>query len=149
MRAVVQRVSAAHVQAGGTELGRIESGLMVLIAVGKEDTEEDVYYLSRKIVQLRIFEDDAGKMNNSVLDVGGEILIVSQFTLFGDCRKGNRPSFTDAAHPDAAEKLYNRMLETIREQGVQVQTGQFQARMQIQLVNEGPVTLILDSKKGF
>jgi len=149
MRAVVQRVSGAHVREGGASLGRIGPGLMVLLAVGREDTEEDVSYLSRKIVQLRIFEDDTGKMNLSVQDIGGRILIVSEFTLFGDCRNGNRPSFIDAAPPEPAEKLFSRMLQAIREHGVPVETGRFQARMQIQLFNEGPVTIILDSKKEF
>lgn len=147
MRAVVQRVSQAEVREGDELLAAIGPGLVVLLAVGREDKREDAFYLSKKIVQLRIFEDDAGKMNLSVQDIGGEILVVSQFTLFGECRKGNRPSFVEAAPPDTAQELFAVTLERLREFGLPVANGRFQARMQVQLVNEGPVTLILDSRK--
>lgn len=147
VRAVVQRVSRAEVRVETESLAAIGPGLLVLLAVGKDDSEADAEYLARKIIQLRIFEDAAGKMNLSVRDLEGEILLVSQFTLYGDCRKGNRPSFFEAAPPALAQELIKKTTEKIRKEGVRVSCGRFQTRMQVHLVNEGPVTLFLDSRK--
>ena len=130
-------------------MGEIEWGFLVLLGVGKEDQEEDADYLAAKIPQLRVFGDDEGKFNLSLLDIGGAILVVSQFTLFGDCRKGRRPSFTDAAEPQQAQELYDRFVAKLQESDIPVATGEFQARMVVALVNDGPVTLLLDSKKLF
>lgn len=149
MRAVVQRVREARVSIKGHIVGEIKRGLLVLLGVGKEDQEEDADYLAAKIPQLRVFEDDEGRFNLSLLDIGGEILVVSQFTLFGDCRKGRRPSFTDAAEPQRAEKLYQRFVANLKKNDIPIATGEFQARMAVELVNDGPVTLLLDSKKLF
>ncbi|MCD2434829.1 D-tyrosyl-tRNA(Tyr) deacylase [Acidaminococcus sp. NSJ-142] len=149
MRAVVQRVTRASVTVEGREIGAIGPGLMVLLGVEKEDTEKDAAYLAEKITGLRIFEDENDKMNLSLLQSGGSLLLVSQFTLLGDVRHGRRPSFTQAALPDAARELYEKTAELIRSQGVTVATGQFQAHMQVELVNDGPVTLLLDSRKTF
>ena len=146
MRVVLQRSKAAKVVVAGETIGEIESGLVLLVGVTHGDTAEDAAYLAEKIVNLRIFEDENGKMNHSVLDVGGSILSVSQFTLYGDCRKGRRPNFMDAARPEEAEVLYERFNEEIRKRGVHTETGQFGAMMDVQLINDGPVTLILESK---
>ncbi len=143
MRAVVQRVQRSRVEVDGNLVGEIGIGLLVFLGVGQGDDETAVRYLSEKIPQLRIFSDEAGKMNRSVCDVGGEILIVSQFTLYGDCRKGRRPSFTDAAPPEEADRLYRLFCQLVSHQ-VPVKTGVFQADMQVHLVNDGPVTLILE-----
>ncbi len=147
MRGVVQRVLEAHVKVDEEIVGQIERGLVVLLGVAEGDTEIDLKYLVEKTVNLRIFEDDDGKMNRSLLDTGGSILAISQFTLLGDCRKGRRPSFIGAAKPDEANQLYEQFVERIREQGVHVETGIFQADMKVHLVNDGPVTLVLDSTK--
>lgn len=147
MRGVVQRVLEAHVKVDGQIVGQIEQGLVVLLGVAEGDTEVDLKYLVEKTIHLRIFEDDDGKMNRSVLDVGGSILAISQFTLLGDCRKGRRPSFITAAKPEEANALYEEYVRRIREQGVTVETGIFQADMKVHLVNDGPVTLVLDSSK--
>lgn len=149
MRAVVQRVRSASVSVDDHVVGEIGKGLLVLLGVGKDDSEEDVRYLSEKIVNLRIFDDDQGKMNLSLLDVGGGMLVVSQFTLYGDCRRGRRPSYSDSAPPDIARALYERFVETVKEYGLDVQTGVFAAKMLVKLENDGPVTLLLDSKKVF
>lgn len=149
MRAVVQRVAEAWVTVHGQEVARIGQGLLVLLGVGREDTEEDADYLAAKVANLRIFEDAEGKLNRCLLEVGGAALVVSNFTLYGDCRKGRRPSFTDAAPPEQAERLYRKFCEALSRQGVAVQTGVFQAHMQVGLVNDGPVTLLLDSKRQF
>jgi D-tyrosyl-tRNA(Tyr) deacylase len=149
MRAVVQRVREAQVAIEGQIVGEIEQGLLVLLGVGKDDSEADADYLAAKIPQLRVFEDEEGKFNLSLLDIRGAILVVSQFTLFGDCRKGRRPSFTDAAEPQRAQKLYHRFIAKLKENQITVATGEFQARMAVELVNDGPVTLLLDSKKLF
>jgi D-tyrosyl-tRNA(Tyr) deacylase len=149
MRAVVQRVSRARVTVNGRIAGEIALGLLVLLGVGREDTESDVNYLAEKIVGLRIFADADEKMNLSVVDVGGSVLVVSQFTLYGDLRKGRRPSFDAAAAPDAAQKLYELFVERIRSAGLRCETGRFQQVMQVELVNEGPVTVLLDSGKNF
>lgn len=149
MRAVVQRVSRASVTVDGEIVGRIERGLLVLLGVTHADSEAAADYLAEKIAGLRVFEDDAGKMNLSVVDVGGSILAVSQFTLYGDARKGKRPSFDDAARPEQARKLYERFVERIRTLGLVCETGRFQEMMQVELVNEGPVTILLDSEKTF
>jgi len=149
MRAVVQRVSAARVVIEGREYSRIASGMLVLLGVEKDDTAEDAEALARRIVELRIFEDDAGKMNRSIADVRGEMLVVSQFTLLGDCRKGRRPSFDPAAPLDLAKSLYQRFVNEIDGLGVPVATGVFQAMMDVELTNQGPVTFILDSRKRF
>jgi D-aminoacyl-tRNA deacylase len=149
MRAVVQRVSRASVTVDGELVGRIERGLLVLLGVTHADSEAAADYLAEKIAGLRVFEDDAGKMNLSVVDVGGSILAVSQFTLYGDVRKGKRPSFDDAARPEQARKLYERFVERIRTLGLVCETGRFQEMMQVELVNEGPVTILLDSEKTF
>lgn len=149
MRAVVQRVSRAQVRAEGSLAGDIGRGLAVLLGVGREDGEEDARQLADKVSALRIFEDGAGKMNLSVADVGGGVLVVSQFTLYGDARKGNRPGFTDAAPPEAANALYERFCALVREKGIPVKTGVFRASMELELVNEGPVTILLDSKRLF
>ncbi len=143
MRAVVQRVQSSRVEVDGNLVGEIGIGLLVFLGVGQGDDETAVRYLSEKIPQLRIFSDEAGKMNRSVCDVGGEILIVSQFTLYGDCRKGRRPSFTDAAPPEEADRLYRLFCQWVSHQAP-VKTGVFQADMQVHLVNDGPVTLILE-----
>lgn len=149
MRAVVQRVSRAKVTVNGETTGEIGRGIVVLLGVGQDDTEKDIRYLSDKIINLRIFEDENGKMNVSLLDVKGEMLIVSQFTLYGDCRKGKRPSFDKAARPEIAEALYEGFVQACREYGIKVETGKFQAMMTVEIHNEGPVTLLLDSKKEF
>jgi len=145
MRAVVQRVSEASVRVETDVVGRIGRGLLVLLGVSTTDTEKDVDYLSEKIAHLRIFEDPDGKLNRSLLEVGGEMLVVSQFTLLGDCRKGRRPSFTAAAEPGHAARLYEHFVRQTARRGVPVQTGRFQALMAVSLVNDGPVTLVLDS----
>jgi D-aminoacyl-tRNA deacylase len=149
MRAVVQRVSRAKVTVDGWIAGEIGLGLLVLLGVGREDAEPDVSYLAEKIAGLRIFEDSEGKMNRSVVDVGGSVLAVSQFTLYGDVRRGKRPSFDDAAPPEAARRLYELFVERIRAAGLRCETGRFQEMMQVELVNEGPVTILLDSGKSF
>jgi D-aminoacyl-tRNA deacylase len=149
MRAVVQRVSRAKVSVNGVVSGEIGLGLLVLLGVGHPDTESDVNYLAEKIAGLRIFGDEDGKMNRSVRDVGGSVLAVSQFTLYGDLRRGKRPSFDDAAPPDRARRLYDLFVERIRTAGLPCETGRFQEMMQVELVNEGPVTILLDSGKAF
>jgi D-tyrosyl-tRNA(Tyr) deacylase len=149
MRAVVQRVSSAAVRTGDQLLGSIGQGLLILLAVGENDGDEDVAYLAKKTLNLRIFEDAEGKMNRSVQDIRGGVLVVSQFTLYGDCRKGNRPSFVDAARPEKAEHLVGVFLEAIRKSGLEIASGRFQAMMDVSLVNQGPVTVLLDSKREF
>jgi len=149
MRACVQRVCCASVTVDAETVGEIGPGLVVLLGVADGDTEADVRYLADKIASLRIFEDDAGKMNLSVQEIGGAMLVVSQFTLLGDCRKGRRPSFIQAAPPESAEQLYETFVAAIQTQGIQVATGTFRAMMQVSLVNDGPVTMLLDSKKLF
>jgi len=146
MKVVLQRSKAASVTVDGETVGAIRSGLVLLVGVTHGDTEADARKLADKVAGLRIFEDDAGKMNLSVRDKGGEILSVSQFTLYGDCRSGRRPSFTEAARPELAEPLYERFNACLREAGLTVATGRFGAMMEVALVNDGPVTLILDSK---
>jgi len=150
MRAVIQRVSEASVTVLGEVVGKVGPGLMVLIAAGQEDTDKDATVLAAKIANLRIFSDDEGKMNLSVLDIGGEVLGVSQFTLFGDTRKGRRPSFVSAMEPTEANRLYERVITGLRSAGVaKVATGIFRAEMSVALVNDGPVTLLIDTKKAF
>jgi D-tyrosyl-tRNA(Tyr) deacylase len=146
MRAVVQRVKESSVTVDGRVISRIGPGILVLLGVSETDERADVEFLSEKIVHLRIFEDDNGKMNRSLIDTQGEMLVVSQFTLLGDCRKGRRPSYIHAAAPEKAEPLYEVFVEKVREKGIPVQTGQFRAMMDVSLINNGPVTLILDSK---
>ncbi len=145
MRAVVQRVTSARVEVDGTIVGEIGAGLLVLLGVGKPDTAADADYLAEKIVGLRIFSDGAGKMNLSLLDIGKELLAVSQFTLYGDCRKGRRPSFDHAAPAEQARGLYEHFVAAVRRLGVRVETGVFQADMAVSLVNDGPVTLVVES----
>ena len=147
MRCVVQRVTEAGVTVAGETIGKIGQGFMVLIGVSVQDGDKGVKYMAGKVPNLRIFEDDEGKMNRSLKDVGGSILAVSQFTLYGDARGGRRPSFTEAARPEAANELYAKLVEAWRAQGVHVETGRFRADMQVSLVNDGPVTLLLDSTK--
>ena len=147
MRVVIQRVSKAEVEVEGRTLGRIGPGLVVLVAVCAGDTDRDLAFIRRKILQLRVFPDEDGKMNRSLLDAGHSILLVSQFTLYGDCRKGNRPSFSRAAPPDVARVRYRQLAQTLREADVVVETGRFGAMMALSLVNDGPVTLIVDSRK--
>ncbi len=149
MRAVVQRVIEAFVRVGQEEVGRIGPGLLVLLGVGPRDSLEDVRALTDKVAHLRVFPDDQDRMNRSVLDVGGGVLVVSQFTLWGDCRKGRRPSYAGAAEPGLAQALYNGFIEQMRTYPVQVASGRFQENMQVHLVNDGPVTLLLDSEKHF
>ncbi len=147
MRAVVQRVQSAEVLVDGRVSGRIGKGLLVFVGVGRGDDERDLSYLTSKIPELRIFEDESEKFNLSLKEIGGEMLVVSQFTLYGDCRKGRRPSFTEAEDPTLARDLYERFILRLREQNISVQSGEFQARMEVRLINDGPVTLILESRK--
>ncbi|MBZ5513104.1 MAG: D-tyrosyl-tRNA(Tyr) deacylase [Acidobacteriia bacterium] len=149
MRAVVQRVSRASVKVGGELVGEIGHGLLVLLAVAQDDTEADADYLADKIAGLRIFEDADGKMNRAVADAGGAVLAVSQFTLYGDVRRGKRPSFDAAARPEQAARLYEYFVGKIRAAGLRCETGKFQEMMEVELVNDGPVTILLDSKKLF
>ncbi len=149
MRCVVQRVKEASVTVAGETVGKIGPGYMVLIGVSVEDTEKDVRYMADKVPNLRIFEDAEDKMNLSLKDVGGEILAVSQFTLYGDARGGRRPSFIAAARPEAANELYEQLVASWRTQGIHVETGRFRTHMEVGLVNDGPVTILLDSMKGF
>ena len=149
MRAVVQRVLRASVAVNGLEVGSINQGILVLLGVGHKDVRQDAEYMAEKVVHLRIFADEQGKMNRSLLDVGGGLLAVSQFTLWGDCRKGRRPSFVAAAEPAKAETLYEAFIDHARSLGVTVASGRFQKMMEVSLVNDGPVTLLLDSKKEF
>lgn len=146
MRAVIQRVSRASVEVEGRITGQIEKGLLVFLGVGQEDTAQDVEFTAEKISCLRIFEDERGKMNLSVKDIGGAVLLISQFTLYADCRKGRRPDFTAAAPPQLAQDLYEKTIEAIKLRGVPVQTGIFAAHMDIDSVNDGPVTIVLDSR---
>ena len=149
MRACVQRVSRAQVEVDQRIIGEIGTGLVVLLGVGQGDADTDARYLAEKITQLRIFPDDEDKMNRSLIDVGGQLLAISQFTLYGDVRKGRRPSFISAAAPDLGNALYERFVQCIRDLGVTAATGQFQANMQVELVNDGPVTILLDTEKLF
>jgi len=149
MRAVVQRVKNAKVEVDTEITGEIDSGLLVFLGIGKEDNQKDVDYLLEKIINLRIFEDEEEKLNLSALDLNKELLVVSQFTLFGDCRQGRRPSFFEAAPPAEAEKLYNYFVEMAKESELKIETGTFQAMMDVKLVNDGPVTILVDSKKKF
>ncbi|MCK4508752.1 MAG: D-tyrosyl-tRNA(Tyr) deacylase [Desulfuromonadales bacterium] len=149
MRAIIQRVSRASVVVAEKTVGAIDQGLMVLLGVAQGDVAKDVVYLADKTVGLRIFEDENDKMNLSVEDISGSILVVSQFTLLGDCRKGRRPGFTDAAPPELADTLYQEYADALRNRGITVATGVFRANMQVALVNDGPVTIMLDSRKQF
>ena len=149
MRAVVQRVSEARVRVDSEVVGEIRGGLLVFLGVGREDGEKDVDFLAEKISNLRIFPDEAQKMNRSLLDAGGAMLVVSQFTLHGDCRKGRRPAFIAAAPPERAEPLYERFVARVEKLGVPVAAGRFGAMMEVELVNDGPVTLLLDSRGAF
>jgi len=149
MRAVVQRVSRAAVRVNGTMVSEIGAGLLVLLGVAQADTESSAEYLAEKIAGLRIFEDDAGKMNRSLAEAGGAMLVVSQFTLYGDVRRGKRPSFDQAARPEQARALYEYFVERIRTAGLRCETGVFQEMMDVELVNDGPVTILLDSEKLF
>ncbi len=149
MRAVVQRVSRARVTVGDDAVGEIGRGLLALLAIARDDTEADADYLAEKVAGLRIFEDGAGKMNQSVGEAGGSVLVVSQFTLYGDVRRGKRPSFDAAAQPEKARTLYEYFVERIRAAGLRCETGRFQEMMQVELVNDGPVTILLDSSKAF
>lgn len=149
MRAVVQRVTKANVSVEQKITGEIEKGLVVLLGIGQEDDESDIEYLANKIVGLRVFDDEDGKMNLSLTDVGGSLLVISQFTLYGDCRKGKRPSYIKAARPEIAEPLYEKFVEYCRALGVVVETGKFQAMMLVEINNDGPVTLIIESKREF
>jgi D-tyrosyl-tRNA(Tyr) deacylase len=146
MRAVIQRVKSAQVSVDGRVTGKIGNGLLVLLGVRKGDDESDLTFLTSKIPELRIFEDASGKFNLSLREISGEMLVVSQFTLYGDCRKGRRPSFTDAEAPTRAKNLYEQFVSKLKEQGIPVQTGEFQAKMEVHLINDGPVTLLLDSR---
>ena len=147
MKAVIQRVRSAEVHVDDQLLGSIGKGLLVFVGIAKGDGENDLSYLTSKIPDLRIFEDESGKFNRSLKEVGGEMLVVSQFTLYGDCRKGRRPSFTEAEEPEAARHLYDRFVSQLRGEGISVQTGAFQAKMEVHLINDGPVTLLLDSRR--
>lgn len=149
MRAVVQRVSRASVTVEGEVVGSIGRGFLVLLGVGQEDGAGEAEYLAEKVAGLRVFEDEAGKMNLSLAEAGGACLVVSQFTLYGDCRKGRRPSFVAAAGPEQAERLYEVFVEAVRARGITVETGRFRRHMDVELVNDGPVTLLLDSGKAF
>lgn len=149
MRAVVQRVKKASVTVEGEIVGEIKEGLLVLLGVGDEDTNKDLEYLVEKVVGLRIFQDDKDKMNLSVVDIKGELLVVSQFTIYGDVRKGKRPSFSSAATPDIGIKYYEEFIKKTKELGIKTETGVFGAHMDISLLNNGPVTILLDSKKNF
>ncbi len=149
MRVVIQRVSRASVRVGEETVGRIDRGLLVLLGVAPSDGPQDVEYIAGKLRDIRIFEDEQGKMNRSVTDAGGSVLVVSQFTLHGDVRKGRRPSFDKAAPPGLARQIYEDVVRALREQGLPVETGSFQAHMQVELVNDGPVTILLDSERTF
>ncbi len=149
MRAVVQRVSRAQVSLGQEIVGKIDMGLLVLLGVGRNDADSDAIYLAQKIVGLRVFEDAQGKMNLSAREIGGSVLVVSQFTLYGDARRGKRPSFDSAAPPEKARQLYEFFVERVRAAGLRCETGRFQEMMKVELVNEGPVTILLDSGKSF
>ncbi|MEW8973346.1 MAG: D-aminoacyl-tRNA deacylase [Tissierellaceae bacterium] len=149
MRAVIQRVNKSSVTVDGNVVGEIGNGLLVLLGVGHGDDTKDLEYIVDKILNLRIFQDENDKMNLSVLDIKGEILVVSQFTLYGDVRKGRRPSFSQSAHPDIANRLYEEFIESVRDRGIKVQHGVFGAHMDVELVNNGPVTILLDSNKIF
>lgn len=144
MRCVIQRVNSASVTIDKNTISRIENGLLVLIAIHVNDTEQLIKKMADKIINLRIFEDQAQKMNKSILDTGGEILLVSQFTLYGDSKKGNRPSFINSARPEKAEDYYKKLLMALKEKNIKVQTGQFQSHMQVELINDGPTTIIVD-----
>ena len=149
MRAVVQRVTESHVSVNGSICGRIGRGLLVLLGVGQQDSEKDGDYLAEKVAHLRIFCDEEDKMNLSVQDIKGEILVISQFTLYGDCRRGRRPSFSTASPPDEGNRLYRYFIEQLKGYGIKVEEGIFQAMMKVHLVNDGPVTMLLDSAKTF
>lgn len=149
MRAVVQRVKKSSVEVDGKVIGKIDKGLNVLLGINEEDKEEDIKYLVDKIVNLRIFEDEQGKMNKSLLDVNGELIVISQFTLYGDCRKGRRPNFMKALGGNEAEQLYNKFVDECKNFIKDVQTGEFGANMEVTIINDGPVTLLLESKKDF
>ena len=146
MRLVIQRVTSARVVVDNRSVGAIDEGLLVLVGVAPKDTEADVRWLAKKTAQLRIFQDDDGKMNRSVTDIGGAVLVVSQFTLHGDCTKGNRPSYIQAAHPDKAAPFVDAFAASLREHGLPVETGEFGADMNVELLNQGPVTLLLESE---
>ena len=146
MRACIQRVGKARVTVAGQVCGQIAEGLLVLLGVGEEDREEDIHWMAKKIVHLRIFPDAVGQMNRSVLEVDGQLLIVSQFTLYGNCRKGRRPSFVEAATPEQAEAYYDRLVTLAVAEGASVATGKFRAEMEVELINTGPVTIWIDSK---
>ena len=149
MRAIIQRVSEAEVVVDNEVTGKIQQGLLVLLGVEEGDSQKDYDYLADKVAGLRVFDDAEGKMNLAVTDIHGKVLVVSQFTLLGDCRKGRRPSFVDAAPQEIGQQQYEAFCQRIREQGIDVETGRFRAHMQVQLVNDGPVTLMLDSRKRF
>lgn len=146
MRAVIQRVKSAEVWVDHRKTGSIEKGFLILLGVGKGDGESDISFLTSKIPELRIFEDASGKFNLSLKEIGGSMLVVSQFTLYADYRRGRRPSFTEAEEPGAAKSLYEQFISKLREQGMAVETGEFQAKMEVHLINDGPVTLLLDSR---
>jgi D-aminoacyl-tRNA deacylase len=149
MRIVLQRVSQAKVAVNGKIIGKIDKGILILLGISKTDTEKEVKFMVEKVLNLRIFDDEQGKMNLSLLDISGELLVVSQFTLYGDARKGRRPSYIDAASPENANKLYELFVSEARKQVKRVETGQFQAMMNVESINDGPVTILLDSDKTF